>query len=95
MQWNTKAGNITTNIKVKVDFTLPALSATDVVTWNFHVDESAKCRCGMILGRVILTELVLNIEFSEQVIEAYNGPFNGSTTPMIGLGTYIFKYLNI
>ena len=25
MQWNPQAGNITTNIKVKVDFTLPHL----------------------------------------------------------------------
>ena len=30
MQWNTQAGNITTNIKVKVDFILPALSTTNV-----------------------------------------------------------------
>ena len=37
MQWNTQAGNITNNLKVKVDFTLPALSATNFVTWNFHV----------------------------------------------------------
>ena len=42
MQWNTQAGNITTNLKVKIDFTLPALSATNVVTWNCHVDDSAK-----------------------------------------------------
>ena len=32
MQWHMQAGNITTNIKFKVDFTLPALSATNVVT---------------------------------------------------------------
>ena len=32
MQWHTQAGNITNNIKVAVDFTLPELSATNVVT---------------------------------------------------------------
>ena len=32
MQWHPQAGNITTNYKVKVDFTLPALSASNVVT---------------------------------------------------------------
>ena len=32
IQWHTQAGNITTNIKIKVDFTLPALSTTNVVT---------------------------------------------------------------
>ena len=33
MQWHTQAGNITTNIKVEIYFILPALSATNVVTW--------------------------------------------------------------
>ena len=32
MQWNTQAGNIRNNIRVKIDFTLPALSMTNVVT---------------------------------------------------------------
>ena len=31
VQWHTQAGNITTNIKVKVYFTLPELSTTNVV----------------------------------------------------------------
>ena len=44
MQRHTQAGNITTNLKVKVDFTLRALSVTNVVTWKFHGDESAKGR---------------------------------------------------
>ena len=51
MQWNTQAGNITINLKVKVDFTLPVLSAKNVVTWIYHVDDSAKGRYDMILGR--------------------------------------------
>ena len=36
MQWNTQARNITTDIKL--DFTLPALSATNIVMWNCHVN---------------------------------------------------------
>ena len=32
MHWQTKAGNITNNFKVQVDLTLPALSATNVMT---------------------------------------------------------------
>ena len=56
----TQAGNITTNPKVKVYFTLPALSATNVVTWKFHVDDSDKDRYDITLGRDILTELLLN-----------------------------------
>ena len=55
MQWHLQAGNITTDLKVKVDFTLPALSATNFVTWRCHVDDSAKGGYDMILGRDLLT----------------------------------------
>ena len=55
VQWNTQAGNITTNLKVKIDFTSPAVSATNFVAWNYHVDDSAKGRYDMILGQDILT----------------------------------------
>ena len=58
------------------------------------MDESTKGRYDMILGPDILTELVLNLKFSEHVIKAYDGTFKGSTTPMVDLGTYILKYLN-
>ena len=92
MQWNTQAGNITTNLKV--DFTLPALSATNILTWNCHVDESKKGRPDMILEQDLWTEIVLNLKWSEHVIEADDVPLNGSTTPMVNLGTYIFKDLN-
>ena len=51
MQWHTQARNITTNLKVKVDFNLPTLSATNAVRKNFHVDESAMGRYDMILGQ--------------------------------------------
>ena len=51
MQWHTQAGNITTNHKIKIDFTLLALSEPNVMMWKFHVDESAKGRRNMILGR--------------------------------------------
>ena len=94
MQWYMQAVIITTNIKVKVNFTLHALSATNSVTWNCHVDDSAKGRYNIILRRYLLTELVLNLKFSEHVIEADDGTFEGSTTPMVDFVTYIFKYLN-
>ena len=48
----------------------------------------------MILGRYILTKLGLYSKFSEHVIKADGGPFKGSTTPMVYLGMYVFKYLN-
>ena len=33
MQQHTRVGDITTNLKVKIDFTLPEFSATKTVTW--------------------------------------------------------------
>ena len=94
MQWHTQSGNITANLKVKVDFTLTALSAKNVVTWECYVDDSTKGRYDMILGLDLLTQLGLNLRFSEHVIESDDGPFKGSTTPMVNLGTDIFKDLN-
>ena len=57
MQWQTQAGNITNNFKVKIDFTLTALNATNAVTWDYHVDEPAKGMYNMDLCRDLLTYL--------------------------------------
>ena len=53
MQWNTQAGNITTNTKVKIYFTWPEFSATKIVIRNSHVYDFSKGRNNMILGRKI------------------------------------------
>ena len=52
---------ITTNLKVMKDFTLHELSATEIATWNCHVNDSGKGIYGMILGRYLLIDLVLNL----------------------------------
>ena len=49
-----QAGKITTNSKVRIDFTSPGISVTEIVMWNCHIDESAKGRYDMILSRDIL-----------------------------------------
>ena len=54
IQSHTQAGNITTNIKIEVDFNLPELSATNVVMWRCHVYDSAKVRYDIILGKDLL-----------------------------------------
>ena len=59
------------------------------------MDDSAKVKYDMILGRYLSTELGLNLEFSEHVIKADNGPFKGSTTLIVYLGVYIFEDLNL
>ena len=88
MQWHTQAVSIITNIKVKIYFTLFEISATKIVTWKWHVDESAKGRYSVILGRDILTALGLNIEFSVNVIKADDGTLKDSTALMVDMGTY-------
>ena len=62
IQWHTQGGIINTYIKVKVDFILPEVSATKIVTWNCHVDESTRGRYNMILGRDLLKSLGLNLK---------------------------------
>ena len=59
---NTQLGRTTTNLKVKIDFTLPELNDMNVVTWTFHVYDSSKGRYDMILGRYPLPDLGLNIK---------------------------------
>ena len=90
-QWHTQDGNITTNLKDRVDFTLHELSATDFVTCKCHVYDFAKGRYDMILGWYLLKELELYFKFSDNVIESDGGTFKGSTTPMVYLVTYELK----
>ena len=68
-QWYTQAVQIPNNLKVEVNFTLPGRSTTNAVKWKFHVDDSANVRYDIILGRNILTEIGLNLKFSDHVIE--------------------------
>ena len=53
MKWHTQARSINTDIKIKIDLTLPGISATKIVMWNFHVVEYDKGRYNMTLGRYL------------------------------------------
>ena len=88
IQWNTQVGNITTDLRIKIDLTLPDFSATKIVMWNCHVDDSANSRYYIILGRKILIELGLNLELSELVIESDDGTLQGSSATMVDLDTH-------
>ena len=83
MQWNMQARNIINHLKFKIYFTLSEFRATKIVGWNFHVGYSAKGGYDMILDRYILISLVLNIKFSEHVIEEDYRPLKGSAAPMV------------
>ena len=58
IQWHTQAGNTNTNIKAEIDFALTELSATNFMTWNFRVGDSAKGRYAM--GNFIRLYYILN-----------------------------------
>ena len=94
MQCHTTAGSININIKVNILFILPEITRIKIVTWNFHVDVSAKVRYYMILGRYPLTDLLLDIKLSDHIIEAYEKHFKGSKAPIVEMVAYEFKGLN-
>ena len=94
MQWHNKAGKVTSNLKVKMYFTMPEFRATKVVTQNCHVNDLAKSNYDMILGIYILTLLGLNLKLSEYTIEAYYLPLRGLSAPVVDFGKYEFKNLN-
>ena len=55
MQLQTQDGNINTSFNVKIDFTLPAIIATNAMTRKCCVNDSARSEYNMILGRDIFT----------------------------------------
>ena len=93
MQRHTLAGNITTNMKVKMDSTLPKFRATKLWRGSF-VDDSAKGRFNMILGRYLSTALGLNLKLPKHIIESGDIPLKLPTAPIVDLGAYKFKDLN-
>ena len=64
-------------------FLLLEFSATKIVTWKCHVDKSTNGRYNMILGRDLLTALVLDIKFSDHFILGGEGPYEGYSAPMV------------
>ena len=69
-----QAVRIKTNQKLKVNFCLPKLGATEIVTWGCHVDDSSEIRYSMIIGSYFLIALVLLL-LIKQSIEGGGGPF--------------------
>ena len=58
------------------------------------MDDSAEGKYYIILGRDLLIELGLGLKCPKRNIGAGDGPLKGSTSPMIDLGTYKFKYVS-
>ena len=65
--WTTPAGEMTTQSKVKVQFTLPELQENKLIEWNVHVVDNMGAY-DMIIGRDIMSFLGIDIRFSDQVV---------------------------
>ena len=60
--WNGTQKRIILPLIWKLKYILPYI-------WECHMDDSAKGRFGLILGRYLLTELILNPYYYEHVIK--------------------------
>ena len=56
-----------------------------IVAWELHVDEGLY---GMILGRDLLTVLVLSLNFFKKGIKGVDGPYKGCTYLIVDMCTY-------
>jgi predicted aspartyl protease len=67
-RWTTAAGQMTTNKKVKIHFNLPEFYENKIIEWEAHVLEGNQSNYDMILGRDILKELGMDINFSKETV---------------------------
>ena len=90
--WKTKGGNFLTSHTAKVDFILPELDPTKIVTWKCHVDDSddPNPRYDVIIGRDLLSELGMLIDFKNFCVKCEGGAYDGCTAPMVDLNEYTF-----
>jgi transposase InsO family protein len=66
--WTTPGGEMTTNRKVKSQFTIPELHDDRLIEWNMHVTDDLGAY-DIIIGRDILNFLGIDIKFSNGTCE--------------------------
>jgi hypothetical protein len=69
--FNTAAGQYDTSHKATVLFTLPEFSESKNLRWEFHLDsqkDSKNVGYDMIIGRDLMQELGLNIDFASRTV---------------------------
>ena len=66
--WNTAAGEMSTNQKVKGLLHLPEFYDNKVIEHTFHVT-NLQSRYDMLIGRDLLSQLALKIDFAKNVVQ--------------------------
>ena len=65
------------------------------MTWECHVDASPESRYNVISGLNLLTNLVLYLNLSKQVIAGGDIPYEGSMAPIVEMITHDYKKINL
>ena len=73
---------------MNVYFFLTEFSVTKIVSWKCHVDNSINSGYNVILGRDLLTSLVLDLNFSKNIVTGGEGLYEGYLATMV----YASKY---
>ena len=68
--WNTAGGPLLTNQKAKTRFQLPQLSPSMVVESDVHLAHNISNRYDFIMGRDLMRELGIKLDFDRDIIEA-------------------------
>ena len=61
--------------KVSINFYLPDLNASKIMTWTFHMGDSTESRFNMFPGIYLLNIFGLNIKLFKKIIEGSMGPY--------------------
>jgi hypothetical protein len=76
--WNTKGGTFKTNLKCKIQFSLPEFNEHKVIEHTVHVDTNTKnSRYDMIVGSDLLSELGFIFDYESRIMT-----WEGSSVPM-------------
>ena len=65
-----------------------------IMMWKCHVDDSTKGSYDMIVGRYILTTMVIYLNCFTNNMQCVTGTYKGCTTPMIKSNEYEFEPKN-
>jgi hypothetical protein len=68
-RWTTRAGTFTTKAICKIKFSLPEFFENRTIDWTEHVDDSkTDQRYDMIIGRDLLEELGMSLDFGQHIV---------------------------